>query len=325
MCDGLVRDDARAVEQLLLASRSRRAAGRSRCRRSRRDAPCRRTGTRARAGNRTCRTDTGCRCSRSSHSSAAACRSKIASRLRATLRGVGLAVEHAERAAVPLGLLDDEPPGGEREEIRRDRWRLREPHARRVRPSVCRSSLRAVADRLPALGHVERQRPARLQIRLIEAGERLVRARRHEDRVEKIVVAIERRVAGVEFDRHRVLGRAERRLGYDQMPVHLTHLGLRPVDLDLLQETRTIRREVEDERRRRVAQREAHDLTSRDRVTAGRRNRERQVVAQIQDPRRPLAGERFTDAEVGIEFHGSLQCECGRCQHGHPAHRADSM
>ena len=51
------------------------------------------------------------------------------------LRGVGLAVEHPERAAVPLGGLDLEPARGEREEIGRDRLRLRE--AERPRRSPC--------------------------------------------------------------------------------------------------------------------------------------------------------------------------------------------
>ena len=37
---------------------------------------------------------------------------------------VGLAMEHAEDAAVPLGGLDLELPGGEREEVGRDRLRL---------------------------------------------------------------------------------------------------------------------------------------------------------------------------------------------------------
>ena len=58
----------------------------------------------------------------------------------------------------------------------------------------------AVGDCLPAGGHLEAEGPARLQVGLIEAGERQVRPRRHEERVEELGVAVERGVAGDELD-----------------------------------------------------------------------------------------------------------------------------
>ena len=45
---------------------------------------------------------------------------------------VGLAMEHPERPAVALRGLDLELPGGEREQIRRNRLRLGVPHARAI-------------------------------------------------------------------------------------------------------------------------------------------------------------------------------------------------
>ena len=126
------------------------------------------------------------------------------------LRGVGFAMEHPERAAVALGALDRELAGGEGEQIGRERLRLGEARRASVR-RVARASISApLRDRLPAVGHVERQRPSRLEIRLVEAGERLVRARRHEDRVEEIVVAVERGAAGIEVERQAVLAGLER-------------------------------------------------------------------------------------------------------------------
>ena len=154
------------------ASPTRRAAARTRCRRSRPGAPCRRTGTPARAGNRTCRTGRGCRCSRSSQASAAACRSKIASRLRATFAASVSRWNIRNVAAVARGPLDRELAGGEREQVGRDRLRLGEREPRAAVAGLARG-LGAVGDRLPAGRHVERQRPARLQIRLVEARERL--------------------------------------------------------------------------------------------------------------------------------------------------------
>src|SRR6185369_14554452 len=105
----------------------------------------------------------------------------------------------AERAAVACGLLDRKPSRRKREEIRRNRFGFREADSLTVIRRAARG-FRAVRQRFPAGGYCQLKRPARLQIGLIEARERLMRACRHQDRVEEIVVAIEWRITGLEVD-----------------------------------------------------------------------------------------------------------------------------
>ena len=161
-------------EQLVLRRATRRASARRRCRRSRRRAPCRRTGTTGSARNRTCRTGTGWRCSRSSQASAAACRSKIASRLRATFAASVSRWNMRNVAAVALGGLDLKSPAANANRYVGSGSRLGKANARAAVAVSTRSRLGAVRQRFPSGRHVERQRPARLQIRLIEAGKRHV-------------------------------------------------------------------------------------------------------------------------------------------------------
>ena len=84
-----------------------------------------------------------------------------------------------------FGSLDREAAGGKREEVGGKRFGLGK---RQADPAVCLAPRRlgAVGDRQPAGGHVQTERPARFQIRLIEAGERQVGPRRHEQRVEEL-------------------------------------------------------------------------------------------------------------------------------------------
>ena len=98
-----------------------------------------------------------------------------------------------------------------RQRTRKGRWTA----AASLRTSDCcrasftlRAGLGAVGKRLPPLRHLEAQRPSRLEIRLIEDREREMRPRRHEQRVEKLGIAIECRVAGGELDFDLVLSRA---------------------------------------------------------------------------------------------------------------------
>ena len=65
------------------------------------------------------------------------------------LLGVGLAVEHAERAAVALGGLDLELAGREGEEIRRERLRFRESQA----SAITGMASRAVSAPLASASH----------------------------------------------------------------------------------------------------------------------------------------------------------------------------
>ena len=87
------------------------------------------------------------------------------------LRGVGLAVKHSETPAVPFRRLDLKASRREGEEIRRERLRLGEsqadPIARRLAPDLF-----AVGERRPRRGDLEAEGVLRLEIGLIEAGER---------------------------------------------------------------------------------------------------------------------------------------------------------
>ena len=144
------------------------------------------------------------------------------------LGGVGLAVEHPERRPLRSAVSI---------------WNRPAANAKRYVGSGCVSAKRiadappalldprrlgAVGQRLPARRDLERQRVSRLQIRLIEAGKRQPRARRHEQRVHELRIAIERRVAGVEPKRDLVFAlRADRQARIDRCSfVATTAIGL---------------------------------------------------------------------------------------------------
>ena len=121
------------------------------------------------------------------------------------LRRVGFAVKHTELAAVTLGRLDGEPSGDEGEQIRGDRLRLGETDACATRRSGSLETLGAVRHGLPSCRDFERSAcnaPSGLAGRSRETP---VRARRNEQRVQKLAVAIQRLVAGDEVDGNFVL------------------------------------------------------------------------------------------------------------------------
>ena len=216
---------------------------------------------------------------------------------------VGLAMEHPKRAAPTFGGLDRESSGGKREEVRGQRLGFRK---RQADPAVglAASRLDAVGDRHPPGGHVQTERPARLQIRLIETGERPVCPCRHEECVEEIRMAIERVVAGDEIDEdlvptlaqifrgeHDVIGddRRRDRLGAQSDAAH-------PFG----------RREVERQRASGVLQHEGDRHTSgHPRVLAGG-DRDLEVVAEIADAARALfrEGQRDARSRVVERLHG---------------------
>jgi hypothetical protein len=72
---------------------------------------------------------------------------------------------------------------------------------------------------------------------------------RHEDRVEKVVVSIERRLPGVEIERDAVLAGLQRLLRDDDMAVDLPDGRLDAVGLDASQDPGAIGLVVEDDRR----------------------------------------------------------------------------
>ena len=218
------------------------------------------------------------------------------------LGGIGLAVEHAERAALPLGSLDRETARGKREEVGRQRLGFGKGQAQ---PALGFASCRlgAVGDRLPGGRHVQAEGPARLQVGLIEAGERQVRPRGNEERVEELGLSIERRVAGDEVDgdlvaavlqmlrrNHEMIG-DDRRRDRLRADAHAAHA--------------LVRHEVQRERTRGILQDERDRHSSVDLSTLFGGDREVQVVTQVADAAGALFSEGERDARgrpgAGIE------------------------
>src|SRR4030095_2903906 len=107
------------------------------------------------------------------------------------LGGVGLAMKHAQRAAIALRRLDRELASDEGEEVRRQRRRLGKLEGR---GRLCAAG--SIAYPLPSVRDGQRERVARLQVGLFEAWECQPRPRWHEQGVQKVVVAIQCLVAG---------------------------------------------------------------------------------------------------------------------------------
>jgi hypothetical protein len=131
---------------------------------------------------------------------------------------VGFTMDHSEGTAVALSLLDEEPASREREEARGDgsRFGEGEPRAATARGS---RGLGAVRNRFPAGGHVQGERPAAFEVRLIETGKGLVGPGWDEDRVEEVIAPVERRIAGVEIERDGVYPGAQRGGREEDVPV----------------------------------------------------------------------------------------------------------
>src|SRR5207244_7657779 len=99
-------------------------------------------------------------------------------------------MKHAIPASIALRGFHPKLAGRECEKIRRNGlcFRVTDSHAA-LRRFVER--LGAVRNRLPVLGDVQLERETRLQVWLIEARKRKMRARRHEQRVQEIGIAVE--------------------------------------------------------------------------------------------------------------------------------------
>ncbi len=134
------------------------------------------------------------------------------------LRGVGFAVVHVKRAAAAFAAFDRKLSGREAEQIRRKRSRLAEPDRRAIARCLA-ADLGRVRDRGPCGGNLERERERAFDVGLVETGKRLRGARRHEQRVEKLVVTIQRLVARGEGDVDDVLTARERLCRDDEMTV----------------------------------------------------------------------------------------------------------
>ena len=208
------------------------------------------------------------------------------------LRGVRLTVEHAELPSIAFGRFDAELAGGEREEVRRNRLRLVEDQAEVIgRRRAAR--LAAVRHGDPVGRHLQAQAPAGLQIRLVEAWDRERRARRHEQRVEVVVVAIERLVAGDELELDRVVASRERPRRQHDVAVLNSRRDLMAVRFHATQVIARLR-EIERERRRPIAQGKRRGQAALDGIVSPGRDAHRELVPEIRHAGRAIfrEGER---------------------------------
>lgn len=132
---------------------------------------------------------------------------------------VRLPVEHPESPPIPNRCFHLKFPRSERKQISGKRLRLRKadrtPSTRR-RPS----RLGTIRGSLPARRNVQRQRVLRLQTRLIKTGKRIMRPSRHKQRVQEIVIAVERLIPRHKLNPDGILSGPNHRSRYHQMPVH---------------------------------------------------------------------------------------------------------
>jgi hypothetical protein len=173
-----------------------------------------------------------------------------------------------------LAGLDAHAAGHERDEVGRERLRFRKADANPVADGNP-FSLGAVRNRLPRRRMLERDGPATFQVGLIEAGQGLTRTRGHEQRVEQIGAAVQRRLAGAKAHLHDVLARLQVARRDDEVTVDRFDRDGRAVgdDRDV---GRVLRCEVDHQRTGGILQTEAQH------VGAGHRSVERIGDRQVQ-------------------------------------------
>jgi hypothetical protein len=160
---------------------------------------------------------------------------------------IGFPVVNVEGTAVALAALDRESARGKTEEVRRKRLRLSETNRR---PLGCRVApdFRRIRDGRPGGRDFEGERQRALDVGLIETRKRLRCARRHEQRVQVLIVAVQRGIAGGECDIDDVLAARHEIAGNDQVAVFGSDRDRTAVCL--IEDTRLGRlREIEDDRR----------------------------------------------------------------------------
>ncbi len=199
------------------------------------------------------------------------------------LGGIGLAMEHAERPPGSLGGLDREPAGSEREQVGRQRLGFGELDDRPL-GALAGFERGAVGDGVPRRGDLEADLPARLEIRLVEAGKCQVGAGRHEQRVEVLVVAVERVVGSVEVDGD-LVGALRQGRGWNHQVVRRARQGDGPAARCRAPD-RAAGAEVQHQVARGTGERESYDRASRHRRRPRRRHRNAELVTQIADPLR---------------------------------------
>ena len=116
---------------------------------------------------------------------------------------VGLTVEGFHLAAVACGGRALEASGGEREQIGGQQVGLLELY-RRASVGSHLAQLGPVADGPPSVGNIQGELEGGFQVGLVEAGEHTAGMVGHKERVEIVVVAVERLVAAPEVEVHRV-------------------------------------------------------------------------------------------------------------------------
>jgi len=212
-------------------------------------------------------------------------------------RGIGLPVHHRERAAVARRLFGLELPGGEREQIRRDRLGLIELMRRATGRRVARHE-RAVGQRTPAAGNPEGQGPAGLEVGLVERGERGGGAVRNEQRVEELVVPVERLIGRLEPERDGVGPPLECTPGDHHVPGREPWRNCVAVHRDP-GDARGVAPKVERQRPARIGEREADCDRAGDGRGALLGNVEGERVAEVADPGRALLGQLERHAVLG--------------------------
>jgi len=184
-------------------------------------------------------------------------------------------MEHAHLAAIAHRSLDGELACDESEEIRRQRPGLAESHAHAIR-ALLAAGLRRVRDRLPPARDIERQRVARLDVRLIEAGKGQMSARRDKKCVEEIVVAVQRLVSRGKFDGNAVLTGAGCVSGDNEVVLDVDRNNRGLPDADAADPLFWCRKINDDAPRRRKGDRKAQNAL--DRLLPVYWHRKRQVV-----------------------------------------------
>ena len=135
---------------------------------------------------------------------------------------------------------------------------------------------------------LQRQCPATFQVGLVEAGQCQPRTGRLEERIEKIGVAIDRRIARLELDSHAVGANGKRDGGDHDMAIDLRKFGRQPVDFHQFHAI-LARLEVDNERRGIVAEIEAEGHRPLQGIGKRCGDGKRQIVLQAAHQPGPLA------------------------------------
>jgi hypothetical protein len=155
-----------------------------------------------------------------------------------------------------------------------------------------------------SLGHFEGQGVARLQIRLIEARERQLRARRHEERIQELLVTVERLVAADEFDLDLVGTGSGLLRRHHQMPLGDSRSCFLAVHDDASNPLGWLR-EIEHHPMSRL-QIDAYGDAAADRRLAVPRDDDTEVVAQVLKRGAAFRRERFRHTRTDRSRRGSL-------------------